>query len=66
MKERKLSTFGMPLYYGHGSHEYKGEKYRYLVLERYGQNVWDLFVKNGRCFPPHTVFQLGLQMVSIV
>lgn len=65
MKERKLSTFGMPLYFGHGSHETKDEKYRYLVLERYGQNLWDLFVKNGRSFPAHTVFLLGLQMVCI-
>ncbi|XP_045774627.1 nucleosomal histone kinase 1-like isoform X2 [Maniola jurtina] len=66
MKDKKLTTFGMPLYFGHGSHEYKGEKYRYLVLERYGQNIWSLFLQNGRLFPPHTVFLLGLQMLDVL
>ncbi|XP_039756567.1 serine/threonine-protein kinase VRK1 [Pararge aegeria] len=66
MKDRKLSTLGMPLFYGHGSHEYKGEKYRYLVLERYGQNIWSLFVQNGRTIPVHTVFLLGLQMLYVL
>ncbi|XP_023948162.2 serine/threonine-protein kinase VRK1 [Bicyclus anynana] len=66
MKDNKLSTLGMPLYHGHGSHVYKGEKYRYLVLERYGQNIWNLFLEHGRQMPPHTVFLLGLQMLDVL
>lgn len=64
MKAKKLTSLGMPSYYGNGSHDYKGEKYRYLVLERYGKDVWSLFKDSGRSFQPGTVFQLGLQMVS--
>ncbi|CAG9564435.1 unnamed protein product [Danaus chrysippus] len=66
MKGRKLSSFGMPSYYGNGSHEYRGEKYRYLVLERYGKDVWSLFKDCGRSFTPSTVFQLGLQMLDVL
>ncbi|KAL4705999.1 hypothetical protein ACJJTC_005685 [Scirpophaga incertulas] len=66
MKAKKLSSLGMPSYYGNGSHEYKGEKYRYLVLERYGKDVWSIFKENNRLFPPTTVFQLGLQMLDIL
>ncbi|XP_059054688.1 serine/threonine-protein kinase VRK1 [Achroia grisella] len=66
MKTRKLSSLGMPTYHGNGSHEYKGEKYRYLVLERYGKDVWSLFKECGRAFPAVTVFQLGLQMLDVL
>ncbi|KAJ2940374.1 hypothetical protein O0L34_g51 [Tuta absoluta] len=66
MKSKKLSSLGMPTYFGNGSHEYKGEKYRYLVLERYGKDLWTIFKENGRSFPVATVFQLGLQMLDVL
>lgn len=66
MKTKKLNSLGMPTYFGNGSHEYKGEKYRYLVLERYGKDVWSLFKDCGRSFPSATVFQLGLQMLDVL
>ncbi|XP_045488850.1 nucleosomal histone kinase 1 [Pieris rapae] len=66
MKEKKLSTFGMPSYYGNGSHTFKGEKYRYLVLERYGKDLWSIFKDCSRSFPPTTVFKIGLQMLDVL
>ncbi|KAM3956985.1 nucleosomal histone kinase 1 isoform 1-T2 [Aphomia sociella] len=66
MKTKKLSILGMPTHFGNGSHEYKGEKYRYLVLERYGKDVWSIFKDCGRIFPTATVFQLGLQMLDVL
>ncbi|XP_061719089.1 serine/threonine-protein kinase VRK1-like [Cydia pomonella] len=66
MKSKKLSSLGMPSYYGNGSHDYKGEKYRYLVLERYGKDLWSLFIDSGRSFPAPTVFQIGLQMLDVL
>lgn len=65
MKAKKLSSLGMPLYFGNGSHDFKGEKYRYLVLERYGKDVWSLFKDAGCAFSTAAVFQLGLQMVRL-
>ncbi|XP_068617542.1 nucleosomal histone kinase 1 [Battus philenor] len=66
MQKKKLSTFGMPSFYGNGSHEFNGEKYRYLVLERYGKDLWSLFKESGRLFPVNTVFQIGLQMLDVL
>ncbi|KAJ0174419.1 hypothetical protein K1T71_009527 [Dendrolimus kikuchii] len=66
MKSNNLSSLGMPTYFGNGSHEYNGEKYRYLVLERYGKDLWTIFKECGRSFPPVTVFQLGLQMLDVL
>ncbi|XP_045537179.1 serine/threonine-protein kinase VRK1 [Papilio machaon] len=66
MQSKKLSTLGMPSYYGNGSHDFKGEKYRYLVLERYGKDLWSLFKESGRSFPVPTVFQIGLQMLDVL
>lgn len=66
MKSRKLAKLGMPSFYGNGSHDFKGEKYRYLVLERYGKDIWSIFKDNGRKFPVITVFQLGLQMLDVL
>lgn len=56
----------MPQYLGSGSHEYEGTKYRFVVLERYGTDIWKLFLENDRIFPTDTVFKLGIQIASIV
>lgn len=66
MKSRKLTSLGMPLYFGRGTHEYKGVTYRYLVLEKYGKDVWSLFTNSGKSFQPTIVFQLGLQMLDVL
>ncbi|XP_030022580.2 serine/threonine-protein kinase VRK1 [Manduca sexta] len=66
MQSKKLSSLGMPTYFGNGSHDFQGEKYRYLVLERYGKDVWTLFNECNRSFPTTTVFQLGLQMLDVL
>lgn len=64
MKSKKLSSLGMPGFHGSGSHMFQGEKFRYLVLERYGTDIWKIFNDAGRVFSAPTVFQLGLQMVT--
>ncbi|CAB3230402.1 unnamed protein product [Arctia plantaginis] len=66
IKSKKLSSLGMPLYFGRGTHECKGVTYRYLVLEKYGKDVWSLFNNAGKSFLPTTVFQLGIQMLDVL
>lgn len=66
MQSRKLTSLGMPTYFGKGSHECNGVTYRYLVMERFGKDVWSLFTEAGKSFPPATVFQLGLQMLDVL
>ena len=62
-KEKKLPSLGMPPFLGSGSHECNGEKYRFVVMERYGTDLWKIFLENGRKFPEPTVYKLGWQIV---
>lgn len=65
MKSKQLKTVGIPYFYGSGSHEYKGEKYRFVVIERFGTDIWKIFQNNGKSFPLETVLKLGVQIVSM-
>lgn len=53
----------MPQYIGSGSHEYENTKYRFVVMDRYGTDLWKLFEQNNRRFPEHTVYKIALQIV---
>ncbi|XP_012542721.3 serine/threonine-protein kinase VRK1-like isoform X2 [Monomorium pharaonis] len=64
-KKKKLTTLGIPRYIASGSHEYKNTKYRFLVIDRYGQNLWKIFEEN-RQFPEHIVYKLTLQIIDIL
>ncbi|CAH0551162.1 unnamed protein product [Brassicogethes aeneus] len=66
INKKKIKTFGMPLFFGSGSHDYKGEKYRFLVLEKYGTDLWKLFLGNNKQFPEVTVFQIAIQILDIL
>ncbi|XP_076234475.1 serine/threonine-protein kinase VRK1 [Calliopsis andreniformis] len=65
-KKKKLQALGMPRYIGSGSHEYKNTKYRFVVMDRYGTDLWKLFEENSRRFPEHTVYKIALQIVNIL
>lgn len=64
-QEHKLKTFGMPVFLGSGSHEFKGEKYRFLVTEHFGSDLWKIFLENDEIFPRTTVFKIGIQIVCM-
>ncbi|KAL3274419.1 hypothetical protein HHI36_015809 [Cryptolaemus montrouzieri] len=63
---KKLKTIGMPIYLGSGSHEYKNQKYRFLVMPKFGTDIWKLFLENGKAFPVTTVFKLGVQILDVI
>lgn len=62
-KKKKLAALGIPRYVASGSHEYKNTKYRFLVIDRYGKDLWKIFEENNRQFPEHIVYKLALQIV---
>lgn len=62
-KSNKLPSLGMPNFIGNGSHDLDGVKHRFVVMPRYGKDIWSIFLNNGRKFPQHTVSRLGIQMV---
>ncbi|KAJ8670481.1 hypothetical protein QAD02_001740 [Eretmocerus hayati] len=65
-KEKKLANLGMPPFLGSGSHECNGEKYRFVVMERYGTDLWKLFLENSRKFPEHTVYKVAWQIINVL
>jgi vaccinia related kinase len=64
-KLKKLKSLGMPRYLGSGSHECNGQKYRFVVMDRYGTDLWSRFLQNKRVFTLPLVLRVGLQVVSI-
>lgn len=58
-----MTHLGMPHYIAFGSHQYLGERYRFLILRRFGTDLGKLFVKNKRKFHIKTVLTLGIQIV---
>ncbi|CAD6225881.1 GSCOCG00005773001-RA-CDS [Cotesia congregata] len=63
-RSKKLAHLGMPKFLGSGSHEYKGQRYRFLVMERYGKDLWKLFLENGRKFSQQVVINYSLQVID--
>ncbi|XP_043277957.1 serine/threonine-protein kinase VRK1-like [Venturia canescens] len=65
-KKKKLQHLGMPKFIGSGSHECHGTKYRFVVMERYGTDLWKLFLENGRKFPEQTVYKIAIQILDVL
>ncbi|XP_071641593.1 serine/threonine-protein kinase VRK1 isoform X1 [Temnothorax longispinosus] len=65
-KKKKLAALGIPRYVASGSHEYKNTKYRFLVIDRYGKDLWKIFEENNKQFPEHVVYKLALQIIDIL
>lgn len=64
--EKGLKILGIPTFYGSGSHEFKNDKYRFLVIQRYGADLWNLFLKNKRIFPAAAVYRCAIQIIDIL
>lgn len=65
-KSKKLKGLGMPHFVGSGSHELEAQKHRFIVMPRFGRDIWSIFLENGKKFPLHTVYRLALQMLDVL
>ncbi|XP_070493836.1 nucleosomal histone kinase 1 isoform X2 [Chironomus tepperi] len=65
-KDNKIKSLGMPIFIGSGSHEIESIKHRFLVMPRYGKDIWKIFLEQNRKFPLHTVYRLGLQLINVL
>lgn len=65
-KDRKLKSFGMPEFIAAGSHEIQQMKHRFIVLPRFGRDIWKIFIEQGRKFPLHTVYRIGWQILNVL
>lgn len=66
MQKKKLSFLGMPKFIASGSHEHKGTKYRFMVMERFGEDLQKLLDRNNKVFPLKTVYALGRVILDIL
>ncbi|KAB7503806.1 Serine/threonine-protein kinase VRK1 [Armadillidium nasatum] len=64
-KEKKLKRLGMPKYLGSGSHEYNGQKYRFMVMERFGEDLQKIIEKHNKKFSYKTVYQVVIQIIPV-
>jgi len=64
MHSHKQSHLGVPRYIGSGSFDNDGVKYRFMIMDRFGQDVEKLFLASGSKFALHTVFGLGLRIIE--
>lgn len=62
-KENKLKALGMPEFIASGSQDINELKHRYIVLPRFGRDIWKIFTDQGHIFPLHTVYRIGWQIV---
>ncbi|KAK0082161.1 hypothetical protein PV326_007312 [Microctonus aethiopoides] len=63
-KTQQINRISIPTYEGSGSYVFKGEKFRFLVIPRYGIDVGKLFLSNGRKLPTVLVNNLAIQMLD--
>ncbi|XP_071832764.1 serine/threonine-protein kinase VRK1-like [Apostichopus japonicus] len=59
-KKQKLKHLGVPSYITAGIHKDK----RFLVMDRFGEDLWNLFLKSGKKFSPKAAYTIGIQMVD--
>jgi vaccinia related kinase len=63
-KSRRMKHVGLSPYIGSGSHICRGKKYRFLVQDRYGQDLGKLFLQSGRILPVKTVLYIAMQILD--
>uniref|UniRef100_A0A8C7TDB8 non-specific serine/threonine protein kinase n=1 Tax=Oncorhynchus mykiss TaxID=8022 RepID=A0A8C7TDB8_ONCMY len=66
MKSHKTKYLGVPKYWGSGLHEKGGNRYRFMVMDRFGTDLQKKFEESGRRFPRKLVLQLGLRLLDIL
>ncbi|KAK9743746.1 Protein kinase domain [Popillia japonica] len=66
MASKKLKLLGMPIYIGSGSHDIKDTKYRFVVMEKFGSDIWKIFLENKRNFNPAAVYKVGIQIIDVL
>lgn len=63
MSSHKVSSLGVPRFIATGQHDVNDCQFRFLVMERFGDDLQKLFERAGKRFSTSTVFLLGLKLV---
>ncbi|XP_051946037.1 serine/threonine-protein kinase VRK2 isoform X2 [Xyrauchen texanus] len=65
-QSKRLEFLGIPTYWGSGLSEYKGTRYRFMVIDRLGTDLQKLFIENGGQLRKATVLRLGVLMLDVL
>lgn len=65
-KARKLTSFGMPCLRGNGSHVYKDDKYRFLVMDRFGKDLQKVFQTGKKRFSDQVTYNLAIKIIDVL
>jgi vaccinia related kinase len=65
-KKNKLKSLGMPEFIASGSQEIENIKHRFLVLPRFGRDIWKIFTDNKGFCPLQTVYRVGWQILNVL
>ncbi|XP_066281840.1 serine/threonine-protein kinase VRK1-like isoform X2 [Branchiostoma lanceolatum] len=63
MKAKKMKHLGVPRYIGSGSHEGK-TRLRFMVMERFGENLHKMFEAAGKVFTRRDVAILAIRLLN--
>ncbi|KAH6926960.1 hypothetical protein HPB50_024297 [Hyalomma asiaticum] len=66
VKQKKLDYLGMPRFRGSGSHEVNGVKYRFMVMDRFGEDLQKILDRQGKTLPLKTAFSLGMRVIDVL
>ncbi|XP_022212630.2 nucleosomal histone kinase 1 [Drosophila obscura] len=64
-QQRGLKTLGMPYILASGSADVNGQKHRFIVMPRYGNDISKFLKENDKRLPEGTVYRLALQMLDV-
>ncbi|XP_059474807.1 serine/threonine-protein kinase VRK1-like [Neocloeon triangulifer] len=65
LKQKKLPHLNLPQYLGSGSHEIKGMKHRFVVTNKFGEDLWSIF-KLHKKFPFGTILRIAQQTLQVL
>ena len=54
----------MPVHCGSGSHTFKGDKYRFLIMERFGKDLQKIFQTGKKKFPPKAAYTIAIKVLD--
>ena len=63
-KSKGLISLGIPFHKGHGSHIFRGDKYRFLVMDRFGKDLQQVFHSGKRKFSPKAAYNIALKVLD--
>jgi len=63
-KQNNLTSLGMPVHCGSGSHTFKGDKYRFLIMERFGKDLQKIFQTGKKKFPPKAAYTIAVKVLD--